>query len=106
MESLSMAGWLECGGLWTTEPAATSVFEFPRCLDPLRPATPQVIHLEALIFAGLAGRREGHGAHAAVQHRLVLWVRWLLADFLVPLLRAHFYCTESEVYRQEVFYYR
>ena len=33
-------------------------------------------------------------------------MRWLLSDFLLPLLRAHFYCTESEVYRQDVFYYR
>lgn len=33
-------------------------------------------------------------------------MRWLLGDLLVPLLRAHFYCTESEAYRQEVFYYR
>ena len=41
-----------------------------------------------------------------MQQRLTLWVRWLLADFVVPLLRAHFYCTESEVYRQDVFYYR
>ena len=48
----------------------------------------------------------GHGAHAAVQQRLILWVRWLLAEFVVPLLRAHFYCTESEVYRQDVFFYR
>ena len=44
--------------------------------------------------------------HAAVQRRLVLWVRWLLAELVVPLLRAHFYCTESEAYRQQVFYYR
>ena len=46
------------------------------------------------------------GSHAAVRQRLILWVRWVLSDFLVPLLRAHFYCTESEVYRQDVFYYR
>jgi telomerase reverse transcriptase len=41
-----------------------------------------------------------------LQRRLALWVRWLLADLLVPLLRAHFYCTETEAYRQQVFYYR
>ena len=56
--------------------------------------------------AGALGAKQGHGAHEAVQQRLILWVRWLLADFVVRLLRAHFYCTESEVYRQEVFYYR
>ena len=108
MESLSIADWLECSRLWTAEPAAMLVLKFPlpRCFDPVRLATTQVIHLEALTFAGSAGRSEGHGAHTAVQQRLILWVRWLLADFLVPLLRAHFYCTESEVYRQEVFYYR
>ena len=33
-------------------------------------------------------------------------MRWLLGHLLLPLLRAHFYCTESEAYRQEVFYYR
>ena len=35
-----------------------------------------------------------------------MWLRWLLADLVVPLLRAHFYCTEAEAYRQQVFYYR
>ena len=57
-------------------------------------------------LAGLAGKAAGHGAHAALQQRLILWVHWLLAEFVVPLLRAHFYCTESEAYRQEVLYYR
>lgn len=28
------------------------------------------------------------------------------AVLVAPLLRAHFYCTESEAYRQQVFYYR
>lgn len=56
--------------------------------------------------AGASEEKQGHGPHAAAQQRLIMWVRWLLADFVVPLLRAHFYCTESEVYRQEVFYYR
>lgn len=45
-------------------------------------------------------------AHAAAQRRLAFWLRWLLADLVVPLVRAHFYCTESEAYRQQVFYYR
>lgn len=56
--------------------------------------------------AGALRAKQGHGALTAVQQRLILWVRWLLADFVVLLLRAHFYCTESEVYWQEVFYYR
>lgn len=30
----------------------------------------------------------------------------LRAVLVAPLLRAHFYCTESEAYRQQVFYYR
>ncbi|KAL4860163.1 Telomerase reverse transcriptase [Chlorella vulgaris] len=38
--------------------------------------------------------------HAWQQRQLALWV------LVVPLLRAHFYCTESEAYRQQVFYYR
>ena len=28
------------------------------------------------------------------------------AVLVVPLLRCHFFCTESEAYRQQVFYYR
>lgn len=35
-----------------------------------------------------------------------LWLGWLFSSFIVPLLRAHFFCTESEAYRQQVFYYR
>ncbi|PSC73504.1 telomerase reverse transcriptase [Micractinium conductrix] len=45
-------------------------------------------------------------AAAAAQRALALWVGWLFAVLVAPLLRAHFYCTESEAYRQQVFYYR
>lgn len=38
--------------------------------------------------------------------RCCLWFGWIFASVLVPLLRALFYCTESEAYRQRVFYYR
>ena len=37
---------------------------------------------------------------------LLFWVSWLFGSFVVPILRAHFYCTENEAYRQQVFYYR
>ena len=40
------------------------------------------------MVAGALREKQGHGTHAAVQQRLILWVRWLLADFVVPLLRA------------------
>jgi telomerase reverse transcriptase len=33
-------------------------------------------------------------------------LRALFARYLVPLLRAHFYCTESSAYRNRVFYFR
>lgn len=38
--------------------------------------------------------------------RLAQWVRWLLCDLAIPLLRCHFYVTESEAYKNLVFYYR
>jgi hypothetical protein len=44
--------------------------------------------------------------HADQQRQAALWMGWLFAVLVVPLLRAHFYCTESEAYRQQVFYYR
>jgi hypothetical protein len=34
----------------------------------------------------------------------VLW--WALVDVVVPLLRANFYVSESEAFKQQVFYYR
>jgi hypothetical protein len=37
---------------------------------------------------------------------LASWVWWLMTGVVVPLLRGCFYCTESEQYRQLVFYYR
>jgi hypothetical protein len=43
---------------------------------------------------------------AAQQRRLALWLGWLFGVLVAPLLRAHFYCTESEAYRQQVFFYR
>ena len=44
--------------------------------------------------------------HAAQQRLLVLWVQWLLGQLVLPLIRAHFYCTESEAYKFKVFYFR
>ena len=35
-----------------------------------------------------------------------LWIGWLFSVIVMPTLRAHFYCTENESYRQQVFYYR
>ena len=43
---------------------------------------------------------------SAQQRRLALWLAWLFSSFIVPILRAQFFCTESEAYRQQVFYYR
>lgn len=34
------------------------------------------------------------------------WLQWYFANFIVPLLRANFYITESEAYRYKIFYYR
>ena len=36
----------------------------------------------------------------------MLWVQWLLGQLVLPLIRAHFYCTESEAYKFKVFYFR
>jgi hypothetical protein len=51
-------------------------------------------------------QKQAPSHHAAQQRQAALWVGWLFAVLVVPLLRAHFYCTESEAYRQQVFYYR
>jgi hypothetical protein len=54
-------------------------------------------------------RRRQHvspSLHAAKVGWLRCWAWWLLGQFVVPLLRNSFYVTESEPYRQEVFYYR
>lgn len=44
---------------------------------------------------------------AGCKYRLAsLWVGWLFSSLVIPILRNHFYCTENEAYRQQVFYYR
>eukprot|EP01018_Ginkgo_biloba_P000041 Gb_40457 [translate_table: standard] len=40
------------------------------------------------------------------QKMLANWTFWLFSSLIVPLIRAHFYVTESENGRQNVFYYR
>ena len=51
--------------------------------------------------------RTGPASAALARRRdLQRWIRWLVADLVVPLLRAHFYCTETESHRLRVFYYR
>lgn len=42
----------------------------------------------------------------ARQRLLSLWVAWLFASLIIPIIRSHFYCTGTEAYRQQVFYYR
>ena len=44
--------------------------------------------------------------HAARQRMAALWVAWLLGSLAVPLLRAHFFATETAAYRLQIFYYR
>ncbi|WIA23695.1 hypothetical protein OEZ85_000387 [Tetradesmus obliquus] len=51
-------------------------------------------------------RRVSAGLHVAKQAWLRCWCWWLLGRLVLPLLRNSFYITESEPYRQEVFYYR
>ena len=34
------------------------------------------------------------------------WMFWLFACFISPILRAYFYCTETAVHQNRVFYYR
>jgi hypothetical protein len=60
------------------------------------------------IFRMLKPSRRGGPASAAVARRghLHRWVRWIIADLAIPLLRSHFYCTETESHRLRVFYYR
>ena len=43
---------------------------------------------------------------AAQARLLALWTRWLYNELVIPMVRAHFYCTESEAYRQQVLYFR
>ena len=45
-------------------------------------------------------------AAAAAQRDTVLWVAWLAGCLTVPLLRAHFYATETGTGRQTVCYFR
>lgn len=54
----------------------------------------------------------GSGLHATpqdhfVQQQLVRrWVFWLFSALVLPLLRSHFYVTDSEVYRNRALYFR
>lgn len=51
-------------------------------------------------------RRVPRSLAAARQRWLAAWVGWLVEGLVLPLLRNSFYVTESEPYRQQVFYYR
>jgi hypothetical protein len=51
-------------------------------------------------------RRVPRSLAAARQRWLAAWVGWLVEGVVLPLLRNSFYVTESEPYRQQVFYYR
>ncbi|KAL2612832.1 hypothetical protein R1flu_024524 [Riccia fluitans] len=48
----------------------------------------------------------GKGRNVLQQRKLELWLYWLFSNLVVPLIRCHFYVTEIENHRQNVFYYR
>ena len=66
---------------------------------------PNVVLLPLSGKAGTAAR-EPASQQAARQRMAVLWVAWLLGSLVVPLLRAHFFATETAAYRLQIFYYR
>ena len=43
---------------------------------------------------------------ARAQARLLRWIHFVYDSLCVPLLAAHFYVTDSEAYRMQIFYYR
>ncbi|CAI5986167.1 unnamed protein product [Closterium sp. NIES-65] len=57
---------------------------------------------------GGGGRVAARHVHAVQAHRVLscLWVQWVLAELVIPVLRSHFYVTESEVQRHTVCFYR
>ncbi|CAI7888153.1 unnamed protein product [Closterium sp. NIES-54] len=52
--------------------------------------------------------RGGGGGLAAQAHQVLscVWVQWVLAELVIPVLRSHFYITESEAQRHTVCFYR
>ncbi|KAH3744262.1 Telomerase reverse transcriptase [Pelomyxa schiedti] len=34
------------------------------------------------------------------------WLFWLFTEFIIPVLRSHYYCTETTVHKNKVFYWR
>ncbi|XP_057849916.2 telomerase reverse transcriptase isoform X5 [Cryptomeria japonica] len=50
----------------------------------------------------------GTGAHNLFLHENLLanWIFWLFSGMIVPLIRAHFYVTETQNGKQNVYYYR
>lgn len=74
--------------------------------------TMQGLKLSRFKWLGMVGKRDHKkrgippSQAADRQRMLALWLGWLFALIVVPLLRAQFFCTESEAYRQQVFYYR
>ena len=57
-------------------------------------------------MAWWAGGSRNPSLHQARQRSLAAWLAWLFGSLVVPLLRAHFYVTETEFLRQQVLYYR
>ncbi|CAI5497298.1 unnamed protein product [Closterium sp. Naga37s-1] len=57
---------------------------------------------------GGGGRVAARHVHAVQAHRVLscVWVQWVLAELVIPVLRSHFYVTESEVQRHTVCFYR
>ena len=99
MQGLRLSGlpWLQ------PLPAASAARAHSQQALQQPPAAPAVEQPAAVT---MQRQKQCPSQHAAQQRQVALWVGWLFGVLVAPLLRAHFYCTESEAYRQQVFYYR
>jgi hypothetical protein len=78
----------------------------PQALEGIKTSEIGWLHGQQGQGQGQPMRGGQRSQHEARRRWLARWVWWLLAELALPLLRACFYCTESEPYRQQVFFYR
>nr|ACH81297.1 telomerase reverse transcriptase [Ostreococcus tauri] len=58
-------------------------------------------------FKATTTNKSNAGQAEASQRRMATrWIGWLLEEFIFPIIRAHFYVTDTQLHKNRIFFYR
>ena len=78
-------------------------------INPMKLITPRIQHSSGRapdLEGGDTAANAGPAEHQQRQHMGVMWIHWLFSELVLPIVRSHFYVTDSEIHSNRVFFFR